>query len=291
MTAGVLERRFRQEARRRGVPRDAVEKDFALSYALAGIFGVQQLAATLVFKGGTALRKGYFADYRYSEDLDFTAVGELSAEALEAAVAIAREGCRDLLLTKGSFDVTTDRYPIRGEHPGGQRAFRLHIQFPWQRRPLCSIKIEVTLDESVLLPPVVRPLIHDFDEPLSATMRCYALEEIVAEKLRALLQTKAHLDQRGWARPRARDYFDLWQLLVHRGVPLDRATVGAVLPQKCRVRGVDFVTAADFFAATVIERARLDWSQDLPRLAADMPGFDRCLSDLRPQIEQIVALR
>jgi predicted nucleotidyltransferase component of viral defense system len=156
---------------------------------------------------------------------------------------------------------------------------------------LCSIKIEVTLDESVLLPPVVRPLIHDFDEPLSATMHCYALEEIVAEKLRALLQTRAHLDQRGWARPRARDYFDLWQLLVHRGVPLDRATVGAVLPRKCRVRGVDFVTAADFFAAAVIERARLDWSQDLPRLADDVPGFDRCLSDLCPQIEQIVALR
>jgi len=51
------------------------------------------------------------------------------------------------------------------------------------------------------------------------------------------------------------------------------------------------LTAADFFAAAVIERARLDWSQDLPRLAADVPGFDRCLSDLRPQVEQIVALR
>jgi hypothetical protein len=70
MTALALERRFRQEARRSGVPRDVVEKDFALSYALAGIFGVEQLASTLVFKGGTALRKGYFADYRYSEDAE-----------------------------------------------------------------------------------------------------------------------------------------------------------------------------------------------------------------------------
>ena len=34
----------------------------------------------MAFKGGTALKRCYFGDYRFSEDLDFTLVGPLSFE-------------------------------------------------------------------------------------------------------------------------------------------------------------------------------------------------------------------
>jgi predicted nucleotidyltransferase component of viral defense system len=40
---------------------------------------VDVLRDTLVFKGGTALKKCYFGDYRFSEDLDFTGVGSAPA--------------------------------------------------------------------------------------------------------------------------------------------------------------------------------------------------------------------
>ena len=49
-----------------------VEKDYALGWALAGIYAHPELAESWVFKGGTCLKKCYFETYRFSEDLDFT---------------------------------------------------------------------------------------------------------------------------------------------------------------------------------------------------------------------------
>jgi hypothetical protein len=63
-----------------------VEKDYALSYLLAGIAANPDLSGTLIFKGGTALKKLYFGDYRFSEDLDFSAVDAPRGQALEEAV-------------------------------------------------------------------------------------------------------------------------------------------------------------------------------------------------------------
>jgi predicted nucleotidyltransferase component of viral defense system len=43
------------------------------------------------------------------------------------------------------------------------------------------------MDEKVLKPTPKRAIIHGYGEPLNAEMRVYALEEIVAENLRAIL--------------------------------------------------------------------------------------------------------
>jgi len=64
-----LERRIRAEIARSGVPRDVVEKDYAIGYVLAGVLAVSDLNSRLVFKGGTALRKAYFKDYRLRRGL------------------------------------------------------------------------------------------------------------------------------------------------------------------------------------------------------------------------------
>ena len=44
------------------------------------------------------------------------------------------------------------------------------------------------MDEIVLLPAEQLQVIHEYGEPLDAEVKVYSLEEIVAEKLRALLQ-------------------------------------------------------------------------------------------------------
>ena len=62
-----------EEARQRlGIPWEILERDYLLSWVLAGIGQVPVLRDTLVCKGGTALKKCYFGDYRFSEDLDFS---------------------------------------------------------------------------------------------------------------------------------------------------------------------------------------------------------------------------
>jgi hypothetical protein len=68
--------------------------------------------------GGTALEKVYFGDYRFSEDLDFSAVGAPTAEALEAelrqAVAIARQ----MACANAEIELELERYVERDAHPG-----------------------------------------------------------------------------------------------------------------------------------------------------------------------------
>jgi predicted nucleotidyltransferase component of viral defense system len=59
-----------------GLLPNIVEKDYVLSWVLAGIFQHAALAETWVFKGGTCLKKCYFETYRFSADLDFTLTDE-----------------------------------------------------------------------------------------------------------------------------------------------------------------------------------------------------------------------
>lgn len=49
--------------------------------------------------------------------------------------------------------------------------------------------------------------LHDYGEPLAAELVVYSLEEVVAEKLRAILQQLERLDNLDWMRNRARDYY------------------------------------------------------------------------------------
>ena len=87
-----------QEARRRlGMPWEALERDYLLSWVLAGISRVPALHDTQVFKGGTALRKCYFGDYRFSEGLDFSGLEgvptgwEMQRSVMEACeIAVSR---------------------------------------------------------------------------------------------------------------------------------------------------------------------------------------------------------
>lgn len=63
---------LQQRATAVGVRDQQIEKDYILSWILFGISKHELLSKLLVFKGGTVLKKVYFEDYRFSEDLDFT---------------------------------------------------------------------------------------------------------------------------------------------------------------------------------------------------------------------------
>ena len=63
---------IQQKAREVGVRDQQIEKDYVLSWILKGVAQHEQLSKSIVFKGGTVLKKIYFEDFRFSEDLDFT---------------------------------------------------------------------------------------------------------------------------------------------------------------------------------------------------------------------------
>lgn len=200
-----------QEARKRlGIPWEVLERDYLLSWILAGTRQVDSLRETLVFKGGTALKKCYFGDYRFSEDLDFSGLqGVPTGEAMELAVREACDAASKLLDEYAPVEIACERYIEKDPHPGGQEAFTIRARFAWQRQPQTRVMIETAVDEKILKPAPQRKIIHEYGEPLDAEVRVYALEEIVAEKLRAILQHLEKLEERGWSRSRARDYYDL----------------------------------------------------------------------------------
>jgi uncharacterized protein len=68
----LLANRLAQGASRR-IPEAVLERDYCLAWFLVGL-GSTPLRDVLAFKGGTALRRCYFPDYRFSEDLDFTLI-------------------------------------------------------------------------------------------------------------------------------------------------------------------------------------------------------------------------
>ena len=279
-----------QEARRRlGIPWEVLERDYLLSWVLAGISRVPVLQDTLVFKGGTALRKCYFGDYRFSEDLDFSGLdGVPTGGHMQRSVMEACEIAVRLLDEYAPVEIACERYVEREPHPGGQEAFTIRARFPWQGRLQTRIMVEVTVDETVLRLPEKRRIMHEYGEPLSAELQVYSLEEIVAEKLRALLQQAEMFERRGWSRSRARDYYDLWRVLGAYKDRMDLAGFDSFLRAKCAVRGVSFTGPDDFFHEPMLAYVVETWDQWLGPLVPGPPSFEMVMNGLRPQVATLI---
>jgi predicted nucleotidyltransferase component of viral defense system len=279
-----------EEARvRLGVPWEVLERDYLLSWILAGIGRVPELRGALIFKGGTALKKCYFGDYRFSEDLDFSAIaGSPTGEAAQRAMRDACEAASTLLDEYAPVEIVCERYVEKSPHPGGQEAFSVRARFPWHRQPQARVMVEITMDEQILRQTAARAIIHEYGEPLTASIDVYSLEEIVAEKLRGILQHAKTLDERGWSRSCARDYYDLWRILgFYRGqMALDGFS--SFLAAKCAIRQVAFESVDDFFQPVMLAHVRTTWNQWLGRLVVELPAYETVIADLRPQIEQLV---
>ncbi len=283
-----LRLRIRAASQRQGVPQQVIEKDYLLSYILAGLSSHPILQDVLVFKGGTALKKLFFGEYRFSEDLDFTGANSPKGEKLEEALREAVKETHRLLSVHGPFALQLKRYLERDPHPWGQEAFIIRVQFPWHPRPLCRIKLEITHDEPVLLEPEKRPLIHGYEEDLSCAVCGYRLEEIVAEKLRTLLQTHQKLVLRGWNRPRARDYYDLWRILEKFGAGLNGKEVAYLLEQKNAYRGVSYQSINDFFSNELVNEAHLNWDSSLGPFISELPECGKVLEQLKTLLRELL---
>ena len=279
-----------QEARKRlGLPWEVLERDYLLSWILAGINHIPILRDTLVFKGGTALKKCYFGDYRFSEDLDFTAVGHFpTGNDMESAMQAACLKAVELLDTFAPVDIVCERHVEREAHPNQQESFDIRARFAWHHNLQTHVMVEISVDEKLLRPRVVRDVLHDYGEPLDAKISVYSLEEIVVEKLRAILQHYRTLQRRGWTRSRARDYYDLWRILSAHGDFLNLSNFHEFLKEKCTHRQVVFTDTASFFPEVMLTDIEKTWDQWLGPLVPQLPSYKRVIHELLPQINKIL---
>lgn len=157
-----------------------------------------------------------------------------------------------------------------------------------------TIKIEITgIDEPVLLPTSERRILHAFEsETLEAVIRCYALEEIAAEKIRAGLQVRDRLDRFaelgrvGYAH-RARDIYDLWFLRT-RVDNVDWGAVARILPAKAAARHVTWQSANDFRDPRVKQIYRDQWVGRLQGFVDELPDFETAWTAYSALLDDIV---
>ena len=186
-------------AHRLGLGDKTIGKDYVLTWTLLAI-AESPLRHHLAFKGGTALKKIYVPDYRFSEDLDFTLLDDIANDELAAAV----EALSIWLHREVNITLAVRRVEV---HQTGNPAIYLNYVGPLGG-DLSSrfFKTDFTRDELLLFPLVEAPLRVPYSDCRSRnqTLRVYSPEEILAEKLCALL-----------GRTEPRDLYDVHYMLEH----------------------------------------------------------------------------
>jgi predicted nucleotidyltransferase component of viral defense system len=247
---------------------EVVEKDYVLGWLLAAISSHSELQALWIFKGGTCIKKTYFETYRFSEDLDFTLVREApysEAAILEQLQAVARSAAE-----MSGLELPTDLIRVLPRHnKAGQDTFqgRLYYRGPLQRtQNYASIIFDITNDETVVAEPVARTVFHPYSDglPANVAVQCYSLEELLAEKTRALYQ-----------RTRPRDLYDVVYLLENCINAIDLAEAQRIFGAKCESKGLPIPSSDELLLLVQQnEELRADWANMLAHQLPNLPEID-----------------
>lgn len=249
----ISEAEIRRQAALAQVDPMVIDLDYSLGCFLIGLTQIDELLDCLVFKGGTCLRKCYFPGYRFSEDLDFSARRFLDQTLLQSW--LAQIAAWSNTWSGPNFSAEPARIEIVEDEVGKETyQVKLYYRGPlvWSGSPR-TIRMDITHAEKILLPVVERPIFHPYSDAQLFTSRplpCYALEEMLLEKLRAIA------GQRRFAI--SRDIYDIHQL-VTAGVAIDQVRLH--LPAKLQVRGLEL----DSVAVDRLLARKLEFEQDWQR--------------------------
>ncbi len=284
-----LRARFEESQVRTGAAWDSLEKDYALSWILSAIAHTQRLKNTLIFKGGTSLKKCYFGDYRFSQDLDFSVQEEHpSGEELLYLLHQVCEYATDTLQSRGeNAAFQCKRYEEKEPHPEQQEAFTIQVRLPWHRTWYTRVMVEVTMREMILMKPLLRPILDDYGESFGESIYVYPLEEIIAEKIRAILQFAKKVHERGWGRSRVRDYYDLWRILQDYENHLDTRLIPGLVTKKCELKNIVFDSVDSLFSEQLIGIIRKDWQTWLSAVVSAVPERDIVIKDLKEKLQTL----
>lgn len=243
-------------ANRLGIRDSQIEKDYVIGWVLRGISINSYLKERLIFKGGTALRKIYFPDYRLSEDLDFTSRGvDFNTEEIkkhfEELIGWIKEEAR---ITINLQDEVV--------HQSGNYNFYLGYNGPLGGIGTNkSLKVDIANDEILCDDPVEKIVNNEYtDLNEEFKIKSYTLGEIIAEKMRSLMQ-----------RTMPRDLYDIFYLFE-----IENNEIGQYL--------FDFKKKAEFKKLNPVEltesiknkkeRFKRQWEENLVNQIKDVPDFE-----------------
>jgi len=254
-------------ANREKVALGTLEKDYVITEVLKALSLVPALSELLVFKGGTALRKVYFADWRYSEDLDFTVKHDMKKEELRQEL----DKWYHQVEQASQIQLTTKML----HKPDGYA--RVRTQFVGPLSYPGMIFMDLSFDEPLCLEPDCRKVLAAPFSSEEQKVLAYPLEELLAEKIRSLLE-----------RGKSRDYYDVWGLLKEHSSSLDLKLLGAVLQKKLSHKGLVITSVRDFLPQDrkVLKRY---WEKDLGQQIIPLPPLDEVIEQLQDLLVKFVA--
>ncbi len=194
---------IQQKAREAGVRDQQIEKDYILSWILKGIAQHEQLSTNIVFKGGTVLKKIYFKDYRFSEDLDFTLLnsGIANEQIFEWFNEVFEYVKEEANIPLAIID--TDSHLDRQELD--ESGINFYISYTGPLGGMGSnkkVKVDISRTEQLEYTPIMKDAIVSYSDIEVQHLLCFRLEEVLIEKMRTVMQ-----------RMQARDLYDIWFLL------------------------------------------------------------------------------
>jgi predicted nucleotidyltransferase component of viral defense system len=245
----------------------ALEKDYILTEALNHLYLADKFKELLVFKGGTALRKIYYPDWRYSEDIDFTLKRDMSVDELNGHLGTWYQ----YILESTGISLSNDTL----HKPDGYA--RVRVQFVGPLGYPGKVFMDLTFDEPLYLEPVNLPLITKPFPLVSHPVQTYPLEELLAEKMRSLIE-----------RCKSRDYYDVWRMFKEHKEELNLELLTDVLARKLEHKGIALESVDNFFPDDM-KLVEAYWSKDLGYQITNLPDIGQAFTELRSYLDDIVS--
>lgn len=221
------------------------EKHYLMSLVLSSIFS--QVSGELVFKGGTYL--WFFHRLpRASEDLDFTAVGEVDMDNITSVLMddLAAYGINAVRKDMESPISFTTRLAMEGPIFDG-----VNPNF---------IRLEVSLRSDLAREPIFASFRSPYTDVPNFTVLGMDLVEVMTEKTRAMLR-----------RSRARDMFDV-HFLIGMGVHFDADLVRTKLAHYDIVPGETMMREA-------LDKCEDRWKAELSPVIKGGPPAERVIKE------------
>jgi len=249
---------IQQIAKKMQMHEEVIDKDWILGHFLNAMFSLSDISENFFFKGGTCLKKSYFPDYRFSEDLDFTLLkNDFRIDELffNKIIKLAEQNSGAKLHLKNI------KQQIHKDIPQG---YEVTILFwgayhkPNQKvlpvnRWLTKIKLDISFSEKVILKPENKQIFHQYSDSktINSIVPVYPLNEVIAEKLRSLMQ-----------RNRPRDIYDLYYL---SGVILkdNYTAILKLLHQKSESKSINCCNYDDFINQKKYKSNKRAWESSL----------------------------
>lgn len=266
-------------AKEMGVHSAHVQRDYVFGWLLKGFYDNAFLRNILIFKGGNCMRKAYFEGTRFSTDLDFSIENAIDLDRLRIEVNAACSAAHD----QCGVEFEIERNTIDEEHviDAKRQSYKGRLYFKDFDGRSGEISISIRLDftefDKIILPTVERPLIHPYSDAdiCTASIRCMALEELLANKLKCLLQRRHSFDL----------YDFVYATFFDQTHSIDRSLVLSTFLRKTifdRSPGA----AKEILLGLPVAFFRGAWEKYVAPLAARM-DFDKAFAAFRDGIESI----